>query len=595
MPLQFQKLSFYGREDLAAGSIVPIVFNNRPMYGIVLESAPLQNLKQSIKSSPFTMKKLDLTPDTIIVPNTRTLFIMNIADITLQNPGKLYWHFFGENPLSELVVAPLPEGGSATAVGGGSNKSQNLTPALSWRGGGVGHIAATEQNFSEILSVLQQLDHNAIIVCPSTGYVESLKQRLPKLQIITPVELPRLLVHYPTDTVPYIYILHASDSLYISHQRSPYIDYREIILPAVQYLSPQSPVHIIDTYIDTRCADIFKLPPSQIIRDNVLPGNVFHLQHNRENRYYDTMFSTDMFAQILSGLETGKRIMIITSRKGLSSSVSCSNCAFIARCGACNHVQAMVRKTKTGERSFLCHQCHTKSPVYDMCLQCDGLLSPLGYTTQSIYETLQNLDSVKNIPMSIIDSDTTKSYKKLTRQLEHVPSGSIIITTPGMAPYITNIDIGIVVSLEGLLAAPAYDQDSYVYRIIRKLSNQCGQVYIQSKSEKPDNIITTSTQTFFNTEYKNSQDYRVPPVYTHLDLSIKIPKNTINNQVVYIQDLIKDYVYMQYINTRILEKKGRDVIISHKLSFPTKYWTDFQNDLGATLNNYGIRKNTRRI
>lgn len=565
IPLQFQKLSFYGRQDLAPGSIVPIVFNNRPMHGIVLGSAPLQNLKQSIKSSPFTMKKLDLTPETIIPPSHQSEFILKIADITLQNPGKLYFNFFGEKyPSTSQDLETLP-------------KTEIRNP----------HVLACELNRFALVEKIK-ITKPGIIICASSGMCELWRTLTDVTHVITPVQLPLFLIEhgqdFPTLSVA---IIDVSDNRYTQSQRAPYLDYREIIIPALQYLGTgQIKLDLYDTYIDTMVLSIFQLSPQQIMRSTQLITPLA-IEHTRDTRYLHTMFTRESFEHIKNTVNSVGIVHIITGRKGIAGSVSCSNCAYIARCPECHHVQSLVSRRKSGERLFHCHQCQTKSPVYDHCPECQGLLTPLGYTTISIAETLKNLGAFQDIPIIIIDSDTTKNVKKLTKQYSQVKNGGIVVTTPGFETYMDTPHLCLIVSLEGLLLGSAYNQDSIVYRYLRSVSSPC---IIQSRSIPIDEKLIADTTTYATDEKSIFTTYGLPPYMTHITLTKIIKSDDMSGESIFIHSLIKQFTDLTHRETRAIPSKNRTVTVSHTLSYPPVYHTEFIKNILPMLIGYSIRK-----
>jgi primosomal protein N' (replication factor Y) len=337
--------------------------------------------------------------------------------------------------------------------------------------------------------------------------------------------------------------------------------------------------------------NIFKLDDIDIARNTTTPS-IYVSQHTKDTRYSDTMFSREAFSHILDTVSNDKTVQIITARKGISGSVSCSNCAFIAKCATCNHVQSIVQSNKTKIRNLYCHKCRTKSPVYDNCPQCDGMLAPLGYTTQTIYEALQNIPALENVPITIIDSDTTKTFKKLQQHISNFQkhTKNIIITTPAMTDYLPKPDLTVVVSFEGLLANPAYDQDSVMYRLLKSIE---GSTIIQTKNENLDNIWTSNSESYSNYESELSHTYHTPPSGTFLTLSRLIPAQNIHTEVQYIQECIGNYNYIDYLHSTRGVKKGREIMIHHHLYYDIKNNERITQEILPLFTAYSMKKNIR--
>lgn len=576
MTPRFDRVSFYWRDHLEKGCIVPITFNNRAMHGIVVSSVHVREMKQLIKTSHFTMKKLEMSDTDIIPPGNLTEFIFTIADSTLQAPGKLWVSFFGEN----LDLIPHSE------------KSQKKESVV---------VHAYEYNNKKTIAELQQ-NVPDVIICPTSAFCQLLEQSpslvLPqgkgiehKTVFITPAQLPLFLLEhghkYNEHETLHVAVLYASDTRYIQHEKNPYMDYREIITPTLTHLySGATTLSLYDPYINIQVQSIFNLEKTSITHSTETPA-VLVSQHTRDTRYSDTMFSRESFTHILDAVSNGKTVQIITARKGVSGSVSCSNCAFIAKCATCNHVQSIVQSNKTQIKNLYCHTCRTKSPVYDMCPQCDGILAPLGYTTQTIHTSLQSLSVLEHIPMMVIDSDTTKTYKKLCKQLSGFSNG-IIITTPAMTDYLPPADLYVIVSFEGLLAHPAYDNDRIVYRLLRTLGNR--PLIVQTKNETIDEIWNSSPDTYTKHESELSHMYHTPPHTTLLTLSKSILPADMTREIQSIQEFFTHYRDIQYTHTTRGQQKARTIMVHHHINYEITQHQHVIKNILPSLAGYTIKK-----
>ncbi len=530
------------------------------------------------------MKKLEMTDADIILPSSLTEFIFTVADSTLQAPGKLWMSFFASGEPLGFSREELPD-----------------TPPTPSSRGGRTLIHAYEYNNEKTITELQNNPPD-IIICPTSAFCQLLRQNLSlslskgkgseqKTQFITPSELPLLLLEHGQDYEQLtIAVLYTSDTRYMNHEKSPYMDYREIIIPALKHLySGATILSLYDPYINIQVQSIFNLDETSITRSTDAP-NIIVSEHTRDTRYSDTMFSRDSFTHILQAVSRGKTVQIITARKGVSGSVSCSNCAFIARCEVCNHVQSIVQSNTTKTRHFYCHTCRTKSPVYDMCPQCDGMLAPLGYTTQTIHTSLQSLSVLEHIPMMVIDSDTTKTYKKLQKQLSDFNNG-IIITTPAMTDYLPQADLYVVVSLEGLLAQPAYDTDRIIYRLLRTLGN--AHLIVQTKNEAIDDVWNSSPDTYAKYESELSHMYHTPPHTILLTLSKQILPADMPHEIQSIKEFFTHHHDVHYTHTTRGRQKSRTVMIHHHISYPlAKHQHVIQNILRELIG-YSVIKNAR--
>ncbi len=183
-------------------------------------------------------------------------------------------------------------------------------------------------------------------------------------------------------------------------------------------------------------------------------------------------------------LEQGKRIAIITNKKGRSTGMICESCGDIPKCKNCD-ISITRHKDSNHEYFWLCHICKSHYPFTKACDACtEGETVLYGVWIQQLLMTIQEK---RNKKPYLIKSQTANSPRKITtlhtelkHQLPQILVWTSLLTSP---PKDILVDMVIVLEADGWLHSPhfsaSWNNFCFLSEIIRnyKTSNIIFQSY----------------------------------------------------------------------------------------------------------------------
>ena len=184
-------------------------------------------------------------------------------------------------------------------------------------------------------------------------------------------------------------------------------------------------------------------------------------------------------------LDKGHQVLLFLNRRGVSPTLICHDCGWVAECTQCD-----ARLTYHKKKNILhCHHCEQHKLVPRQCEQCGSTdIMPLGHGTQRI-EAMLN-EHFPQFKTARIDRDSTRGKNKLHDLLNEVHEGhyQILVGTQMLAkghhfPRVTLV--AILDADQGLLSAD--------FRALERL----GQLIIQvaGRAGRASRPVTVAIQT----------------------------------------------------------------------------------------------------
>ncbi|MCK4917386.1 MAG: hypothetical protein KAS51_04160 [Candidatus Omnitrophica bacterium] len=157
---------------------------------------------------------------------------------------------------------------------------------------------------------------------------------------------------------------------------------------------------------------------------------------------------------IKSSLRKKKRIVVLWNKKGFSKTISCTSCGYIVKCSNCAGLLQKIPMVDEG----VCPYCQRKEVFSKTCKKCkNGYLKEKGYGIDRIGYAFKKI-----FPDVRIDD------------LENSNSNTqIILSTSKISSYLyekSDLDIGIVIDADLMLARTEYDATFNLYIYLKKLS-----------------------------------------------------------------------------------------------------------------------------
>lgn len=206
---------------------------------------------------------------------------------------------------------------------------------------------------------------------------------------------------------------------------------------------------------------------------------------------------------------SGKKSLILYSRRGNARAWICADCGHYEKCPHCDIAFAYHT---TPNKCLICHQCSNIAPFPVICPHCHGSkINPVGVGIQQIEENLIKIfwDTVSVLR---VDSDTKEKTEILYRKIH---TSDIILATH-IGSSITHPDIGAVIwlSFELNLSIPSYHIEEDIYNEISYFKKQGLPLYIQTYT--PDHpllreIIWGNTKSFLSYLSQERRDFLYPP------------------------------------------------------------------------------------
>tara|TARA_B100000925_G_C22000430_1_gene470995 strand:- start:213 stop:2654 length:2442 start_codon:yes stop_codon:yes gene_type:complete len=240
-------------------------------------------------------------------------------------------------------------------------------------------------------------------------------------------------------------------------------------------------------------------------------------------------FSFKMIKEIKNALIDGKQIILFQNRRGFSSYLSCSCCAYTPKCKKCD-----VSLTYHKKQNILkCHYCGYFESKQNSCLKCNNqtFVSP-SFGTEQIEECLKNLfpDAVTRR----MDYDTTRGKYAYKHIIDDFEKGIIDIlvgtqmVTKGLD--FDNVSLVGVLNADSMLHFPDFRSYERAFQLMTQVAGRAGRkgksgkVLIQTFDENNDIFKKIKDNDFYNfvkQQAKERKFFSYPPFTRAITIVVK--------------------------------------------------------------------------
>jgi len=503
---QKEYLSYFSQIDILIGSIVTVPLRNKNIEAIVIDVEEARNIKSSIKSADYQLKKIIKVRDNLLFNKNFFLACKKMKDYTISNTGTiiktLLPSLFIDNieKLKKIQTVKISEPKEDSEI----EKSEHEKLIFQ----------ATE---SDRLAFYRTLIREAfakkesIFICVPTRYdidnfhkelargiekyVFTFHSDLSKKTLINNYNLvinephPILIIgtgifmSIPRHDIKTIILEHESSDVY-KQITKPYIDIRNFaeIFSSLQkiklifgdtLLRPET----LQRHDDGEWAEI----SSPLYRLTQSENQIVVDMRNETNENGKKIFKTISQAtkkMITEAISVNKSVFLFTVRKGLAPITICNDCGHTLLCPSCatpivlyGSKQITANKSTTN-RIFMCNKCGRKEKTEVSCPHCSSWnLTPLGIGTDKVYEEIRNIFPKNKIYQ--IDKESTPTQKEALNTINEYNKnpGSILIGTEMAFSYFQEeIHSCAVISLDGLFSIPNFNITQKILHIIEKLN-----------------------------------------------------------------------------------------------------------------------------
>jgi primosomal protein N' (replication factor Y) len=275
------------------------------------------------------------------------------------------------------------------------------------------------------------------------------------------------------------------------------------------------PMHIIDTRVK-------KLDPEATAEQK---------QKFEQDKKPFTAISDELHEVIKDATKSSKKLFILAPRRGLAPLTVCRDCKTPVLCTSCD-TPITLRKTKSGEREFLCYKCGESQDSDTTCTYCNSWrLDTLGIGIEMLEAELTK--HYKDVPIHKVDKQTTKTDKQVQDAIKAFNTdGGILLGSQLALPHLHSIELSAIASLDAMLSVPNFKIDERVFALILQVKDITKDaLYIQSRM--PERSALTRAKegdiaTFMREELALRKALKYPP-YT---VMVKITRIASKRQII---------------------------------------------------------------
>lgn len=572
-----EELTYWTTFDFNVGDLIQVELNHRKIYAIVSSIVPLSEAKEFIKSREFSIKKIT---EYIKVDFFSSAFIKAVLLVS-----KYYIRPFGE-VLSEYipkkVLEELDKRNIHTKAEKNSEENQRSSSTTIY----------IQKPFAERISYIQHLQDEQKKICivvPTDQYKKHIQNNLEdseNITIITPIDI------YKLDENNFdICILQYAGSEYYRHMRKnfdsrlmirTYCKLKHIqliemddVLPVYSDLDPKHietipmhkmpEVHIVDQKV-SKVAKVAKTKSKKMNRPEDDVDIRYFMEHDMDIITHKKLrlISPELYSLLAYAEKKEEDVFIYTTRKGLSTSVKCSDCGHVLSCPTCKKPYTI--KSKKGTLTYECIEGHAPISIDSLCPVCGGMhLQGLGAGTDALVEELKH---VIHMPIVTVDSDVAtqagaRNIFKKRKEKKHKPTiyiGTELALHQGLDEKFT---YSAIASLETLLNIPSPIAELEAARVIETVRERTTHaLIIQTRTPNHtvwQSLTSKSWMPLITTVQNDVKELGLPPYRTHIQLSTQK------------KDTEPIYTYMQsYPDLEIhkVENEIRDTIHIYVAAWP---------------------------
>ncbi|NCD14763.1 MAG: primosomal protein N' [Bacteroidia bacterium] len=256
------------------------------------------------------------------------------------------------------------------------------------------------------------------------------------------------------------------------------------------------------------------------------------LENTRELRMRKKMksiLSPALINEMAAALEKGEQVILFRNRRGFSSVLECSECAWTPRC---THCDVSLTLHKHPQR-LVCHYCNRSYPLPEVCPSCGGeKLEPLGAGTEQLEEEVRSLFPDHNVMR--MDADTTRgkqAYEKIIRAFEE-RKAEILVGTQMLSKGLDFDHVRVVgiLSADALLNHPDFRSHERGFQLMTQAAgrsgrkNERGIVIIQTSDPQQSifrHVVHHDYPGFFQAELNERKQFGYPPYTRLIRISVK--------------------------------------------------------------------------
>jgi primosomal protein N' (replication factor Y) len=566
-------LTYFSKEDAAPGSLVSIPIRGRKSFGLVVESAPAEEMKTELKSLSYSIRKIDDIHSQAFVPEDFIAASKKIADYNAASLGATLSALLPKHILEAMGELPLPElkkpDGTffETLLLQSSDEERyaaykSLIREEFAKGRSIMFILPTTEDLLSAKAVLEKgiekyahVLHAGLPKKEIVGLWRSISEEVHPVVVVTTGSFLAL----PVQNLGSV-VLEKESSRGYKMQARPFIDIRQ----AAEAVAKELGVRLIlgDTLL--RVETIWELKSQKKnsysefspLKFRFLSPARADIESMRVPADAKTkefsLFGEKLRKTLAEAVENNENTFLFCGRKGLSPVTVCSDCGTVVVCRNCNAPVVLYRRKEMSASSknnlFVCHHCGERRDAGELCAHCKSWrLNPLGIGTERVAEEARKLFPKASV--SIMDKDNIRNHKQAvrTRDAFYESPGGILVGTEMALPYLNRkIENAAVVSMDSYFAIPDFRINEKIFHILldlRALAEK--RVVVQTRQERTEifeEAIKGNLIDFYRDEIEERKAIGYPPFATYVKISLEGEKARIKKEMEEIRQFLLPYV-----------------------------------------------------
>lgn len=477
-------LSFYSKDVIPLGALVSVSLRKEKLLAIVVQVSSIAEHKGDIRSQTFQLKKIRTEDIVGQVPEDILMLYVKAAETQAI-------------PYSLLFDAIIPEGLK--------NNEEYVQNALTYR-----HQSKGEKSVSYLESSSEER------IVQYKGLVRDILAKKKSIHIIAPTvqRVLKLAAYIGKGIQHKIIILHGelTKKAFTEAIQKIYTEGEYVCIcstPHFAHITPETlELTIVDQEshpnyhsFDTPSVDyaaIFKTVWNNSHTKTLFADTILRIESYRdlEEKKYPREFSihsrfshhipielctfekdtpfctlTKPVIETLKKMKSGSHAFLYVARKGVHTSIQCSDCGTVVLCAQCSKpttTQALLNN----ERGLRCLHCGHKEALSKdqelICMTCGSWkIKGYGVTTRVVAEEVETLFPNKDV--YVLDGDISeKMFKKTIHSWKE--SGGILVGTDSVLPYLEDkLAVAAIVSCDAWLSMPDIDTNRRLVNVLEPL------------------------------------------------------------------------------------------------------------------------------
>ncbi len=598
-----ENLSYFSKEEIAAGAIVSVPVRKKTISGIVLSCEKAENLKAELKSLPFIVKKIEVSRGENFFKEYFMKAAADAAEYFATTTGSI---------LASLVPKTFFE------------KSEAFSESIK----DAPKKIETMRTFEELAIQNEKLDRfdtyksiireslakkESIFVClPTEEAAVNLLEKLHKgieeythlftnglsdkkmreaaekiqnahhalLVVGTVAYLP--FIREDTKTI----IIEEESSRYYKIRQRPYLDMRDVIRFFAKAFKAKliyaDDLLRVETYHRVQEGLVSEYSRIMKKRKKTVATLIVDMKKEESEEKKFQVLSDELSEMIRYALTHKKSMFVFAARRGLSSQTVCRDCGETVLCENCSAPVTLHKQKDKGneQNNFICHHCGTLRSAHETCTHCGSWrLEAFGIGIEKIVEEIENLSEKSNKDIRRLDADTCPTPKEAKKVAEEFrDKGGILIGTEMALQYLEeeSTDYSSIAAFDSLFSLPDFRIEERIMHIILSVKAIARDNFLIQGRNVKNPVVEFGTSgdlsNFAKNDLAQRKSFDYPPFQTLIKLTIMGDKDKAWREAENLSELLEEHnpsIFPAFIKT----VKGKSLV--HMLiKLDPKKWPD---------------------